>query len=84
VDLRGNDASKTNNFAAFKSFWENAVQIAAFTSVPASQHRYGMAATNKDAESLTDAMSNFGRAYAITQESLRSTTTNIAAMQGQI
>ncbi len=31
--LHGNDASKTNDFAAFKSFWENAVQIAAFTSV---------------------------------------------------
>ncbi len=66
------------------SFWENAVQIAAFTSVPASQHGYGMAATEEDTESLTDAVSNFGAAYATTQESLRSTTANIAAMQGQI
>ncbi len=82
--LRGNNASKTNNFLAFKSFWENAVQIAAFTSVPASQHGYGISATNEDAESLTDAVSNFGTAYAATQESLRSTTANIAAMQGQI
>jgi hypothetical protein len=54
--LCGDDASKTNDFAAFKSFWEIAVPIAAFTSVPASQHGYGMAATNKDAESLTDAV----------------------------
>jgi uncharacterized membrane protein YgcG len=82
--LRGNNASKANNFAAFKSFWENAVQIAAFTSVPANQHGYGMAATDEDAESLTDAVSNFGMAYAATQESLRSTTANIVAMQGQI
>jgi hypothetical protein len=80
--LHGNDAGKTNNFAAFKSFWENGVQIAAFTSVPASQHGYGMAATNEDAESLMDAVSNFGTAYAATQESLRSTTSNIPAMQG--
>jgi hypothetical protein len=82
--LCGDNASKANNFAAFKSFWENAVQIAAFTSVPASQHGYGMAATNKDAEFLMDVVSNFGTAYAATQESLRSTTANIAAMQGQI
>ncbi len=43
-----------------------------------------MAVTDEDAESLADAVSNFGTAYATTQESLRSTTTNIAAMQGQI
>jgi hypothetical protein len=82
--LHGNNASKTNDFSAFKSLWENAVQIAAFTSVPASQHGYDMATINKDAESLTNAVSNFGMAYATTQESLRSTTNNIAAMQGQI
>ncbi len=56
----------------------------AFTLVPASQHGYGVAATNKDAESLMDAVPYFGTAYATTQESLRSTTPNIAAMQGQI
>jgi hypothetical protein len=56
----------------------------AFTSVLASQHGYGMATTDEDAESLTDAVSNFGTAYAATQESLRSTTANIAAMQEQI
>jgi hypothetical protein len=39
-----------------------------------------VAATDKDAESLMDAVSNFSTAYAVTQESLRSTTTNIAAM----
>ncbi len=82
--LRGNNARKTNNFVAFKSFWENTVQIAAFTSVPASQHGYGMARTDEDAESFTDVVSNFVTAYAVTQESLRSTTANITAMQGQI
>jgi len=69
----------------FKSFWENAVQIAAFTSVPASQHGYGMAATDDNASaSLTDAVSNFGTVYTATQESLRSNTANIMAIQGQL
>ena len=72
------------DFAAFKSFWENAVQIAAFTSVPASQHGYGMVATNDDTStSLTNAVSNFGTVYAATQESLQSNTANIMTIQGQ-
>jgi hypothetical protein len=36
--LHSNDASKMNDFISFKTFWENAVQIAAFTAIPASQH----------------------------------------------
>ncbi len=71
--LCGNEASKMNDFVSFKSFWENAVQIAAFTAVPASQHGYGVAATVNDASAhlLTDAVLNFlGTAYAATQESL--------------
>ncbi len=83
--LRGDNANNAIDFAAFKSFWENAVQIAAFTSIPASQHGYGMAATNDNASaSLTDAVSNFGTAYAPTQEALRSNTANIMAIQGQL
>ncbi len=71
--LRGNEASKMNDFVLFKSFWENAVQIAVFTTIPASQQRYSMAATadNASAHLLTDAVLNFlGTAYAATQESL--------------
>ena len=69
--LRGDNPNNAIDFVAFKSFWENAVQIAAFTSVPASQHGYGMVATDGDASaSLTDAVSNFGMVYAATQESL--------------
>jgi hypothetical protein len=84
--LHGDNAKKMNNFVSFKTFWENTVQIAAFTAAPVSQNGYGMAATNVDvsAQSLTDAVSSFGTAYAITQESLRSNTTNILAMQGQL
>jgi hypothetical protein len=84
--LHGNDTSKMNNFVPFKTFWENAVQIAAFTAVLASQHGYGMAATDNNAlvHLLMDAVSNFGTAYAVTQESLQSNATNIAAIQGQL
>ena len=83
--LRGDDANNAIDFAVFKSFWENAVQIAVFTSVPASQHDYGMAATDNGAStSLTDAVSNFSTAYTATQESLRSNTADIMAIQGQL
>jgi hypothetical protein len=56
--LCGNNARKTNDFVSFKTFWENAVHSAAFTAVPASQHGYGMAATDGDALAhlLTDAV----------------------------
>jgi hypothetical protein len=63
--LHGDGARKMNNFVSFKSFWENAVQIAAFT---ASQHGYGIATMDKDtlAQSLTDVVLNFGTAYIAT------------------
>jgi hypothetical protein len=82
-NLRGNNASKTNDFVSFKTFWENTVpQIAACIAVPASQHGYGMAATNDDASAhlLTDEVSTFGMVYAATQESLRLNATNISAI----
>jgi hypothetical protein len=44
--LRGDDPRKLINCVSLKKFWENSVQIVAFTSVPASQHNNGMAATN--------------------------------------
>jgi hypothetical protein len=71
--LHGNNTRKTNDFVSFKMFWEKAVQIAAFTAIPASQHGYSMAATNYNALAhlLTDAVWTFGRAYAIIQEPLQ-------------
>ncbi len=84
--LHGDNSCKTNNFASFKTFWENAFQIAVFTAIPECQHRYGMAATNYDASahSLTDAVSNFGMPYATTQELLGLNVANILAIQGQL
>ena len=46
---RGDDATNLMNFAAFRAFWETAVNIAAFTATPASQHGYSMAAANDNA-----------------------------------
>jgi hypothetical protein len=86
LSLFSNDASKTNDIVSFKTFWENAVQIAAFTTTLASQHGYGMGTTSDDAlaHSLTNEVSTFGTAYATTQDSLRSNATNIVAIQGQL
>jgi hypothetical protein len=41
-------------------------------------------ANNDDTATLTDAVSNFGTAYAATQESLRGNTATITAIQGQL
>ena len=74
------------DIAAFCYFWETAVNIASFMATPALQHSYGMNAVedNPSATYLTGAVSNFGVAYAATQESLRNNNTSINAMQGQI
>jgi hypothetical protein len=84
--LRGDDTRKMNDLVSFKTFWKNAVQIAVFTAVPASQHKYGIAATDNNtfAHSLTDAVSTFGIAYAATQESIQLNSANILAIQGQL
>jgi hypothetical protein len=82
----GNDVTNSKSFAAFRTFWETAVNIAAFTATLASQHGYGMAATEDEASttSLTNAVNNFGVTYAATQESLRSSNATISTMQGQL
>jgi hypothetical protein len=68
--VHGDGSTKTNNFHSFKSFWENAVQLASCTSVPASHHGYSMAGNNNNAstQSLMDVDTNFWVAYATTQE----------------
>ena len=80
---RGNNTNNSMNFAAFRSFWEMTVNIAAFTAIPASQHGYGMAAAKDNASTalLTDAVNNFGTAYAATQESLQSNNASMNVLQ---
>ncbi len=82
--LCSNNATKTNNFTAFRTFGADAVNIASFTATPASSHGYGMAAAKDDSSALTDAVSNFGAAYTATQESQRTNNKAINAMQVQI
>jgi hypothetical protein len=82
--LRGDDATKMNNFTAFRTFWADAVNIASFTATPASSHGFGMAATKDDSSALTDTVSNFGAVYAATRESQRTNNKAINAMQVQI
>jgi hypothetical protein len=82
----GNNPTNNMDFAAFRSFWDTAVNIVSFTATPASQHGYGMNAAedNASAASLTNAVSNFGVVYATMQESLCNNNAFINAMQGQI
>ncbi len=56
------------DFAAFRTFWERAVDIVFFTATLVLQHGYGMNAVedNASATSLTNAVSNFGAAYPAT------------------
>jgi hypothetical protein len=83
---RSNNTANDMDCAAFHPFWENAVNIASFTATIASQLGYGMNAVEDDQSVayLTNAVSNFGVAYAATQESLRNNNASINAMQGQI
>jgi hypothetical protein len=84
--MHGNNPTNNMDLAACRTFWEITVNIASFTATLALQHSYGMNAVenNASAASLTDAISNFGAAYAATQESQRNKNTSINAMQGQI
>jgi hypothetical protein len=84
--MRGNNPTKDMGFAAFCSFCETAVNTASFMATPTLQHGHGMNAVedNPSAASLTDAVSNFGVAYAAMQESLHNNNASISAMQGQI
>jgi hypothetical protein len=60
---------------SFKGFWSNAITLINQTSVPASQHGYGMAAMDDDGGSIASysvSLANFGTAYAATQETVKS------------
>ncbi len=73
--LLGNNTRKTNDFVSFKTFWENPVQIAVFTAVSASHHRYGMAVTNNDASThlLMDAVLTISMDYTTPKNSSKQT-----------
>ena len=55
-------------------------------AAPASPHGYGMAAVDDNASIAlyTKTMTNFGAAYATTQESMKSQASSLAGMQDQL
>jgi hypothetical protein len=73
-------------FDTFKMFWAAKNTLFNKTAVPASMHGYGMAAVNNNNSvvSYSKSIANFGVTYAATQESIRSHSSTIASMQGQL
>lgn len=86
-------AADGNDFAAFKTFWEQAIRIADTSrATPAAQYEYGLNITeiNDDKSTasrtsmLENSLSSFGSAYAATEERVRTQTDTINNLQGQI
>jgi hypothetical protein len=69
----------------FKTFWDDTITLVNQTAIQVSMQGYGMAADNNNdtitsyGESITD----FGAAYAATQESVKTQGTTIATIQSQ-
>jgi hypothetical protein len=73
-------------FDTFKTFWAAKITLVNRTAVPASMHSYGMAAVNNNNSIVSYGQSivNFGAAYAATHESVKSHSSTITSMQGQL
>jgi hypothetical protein len=73
-------------FDSFKTFWAAKITLVNQTAIPASQYGYRMAATNNNHFVLSygETISNFGDAYAATQESVKLQGMTIALMQNQL
>ena len=63
-----------------------AIALVNQTAAPALQHGYGMAAVNDNTfiAPYTKTMTNFGAAYAATQDTMKSQAASLAAMQSQL
>jgi hypothetical protein len=71
---------------SFKEYWSGVIALVNQMAAPALQHGYGMAAVDDNASitSYTETVTNFGTAYAATQDTMKSQATSLAAMQGQL
>jgi hypothetical protein len=72
---------------SFNGFWSNAITLVNQTSIPALQHGYGMAAIDNNGGSIASygkSMANFGATYAAMQETVKSQTDSLAAIQAQL
>jgi hypothetical protein len=73
-------------FDSSKTFRAARITLVNQTPVPASQYRYGMAATNNKYSIVLygESSANFGATYAATQESVKLQGMMIASMQNQL
>ncbi len=73
-------------FDMFKPFWAAKIMVVNQTAVPTSMHGYGMVAVNKNDSvvSYGESIANFGTVYAATHKSIKSHSSTIASMQGQL
>jgi hypothetical protein len=71
---------------SFKEYSSRAIAPVNQTTAPASQHGYNMAAVEDNVfiASYNETLTNFGAAYAATQETIKSQATSLATMQGQL
>ncbi len=71
----------------FKEFWSSKIALFNQTAIPASLQGYGMAAINDNDSSVTSygkSITNFGAAYAATQEFVKMQESSIASLQSQV
>jgi hypothetical protein len=68
---------------SFKEYWANAIALVNQTAIPASQHGYGMTTMDNDAlvAAYDDSLTNFGAAFAATQETTKNQAKSLVAMQ---
>jgi hypothetical protein len=71
---------------SFKEYCSRVILLINQTSIPATQHGYGMAATDNNAllAPYSESLANFSAAYAATQETIKTQATSMATMQGQL
>ncbi len=71
---------------SFKEYWAKAIALVNQTAIPALQHGYRMTAMDNDALVATydDSLANFGAAFAVTQETMKSQADSLVAMQNKL
>jgi hypothetical protein len=71
---------------SFKQYWTNTIALVNQTAFPALQHGYGMTAMVDEASVTVydDSLTNFGTAFAATQETMKNQADSLVAMQTQL
>jgi hypothetical protein len=72
---------------SFRGFWSNAITLVNQTSIPASQHGYGMVAIDDNGSSIAlygESLANFVTTYAAAQETVKSQADSLSTIQAQL